>query len=100
MADECVEFRGRLRDWESPPAKVFAVVGVPDELVARLGGRTHYHVTGSVGGAPFPGTVMLVAGPLADPEPGRGTAAMSGERSGRRLGHDVGRSDRSARLWK
>jgi Domain of unknown function (DUF1905) len=35
---------------------------VPDDLVGPLGGRKQYRVAGTLGGAPFSGSGMLVAG--------------------------------------
>jgi hypothetical protein len=35
---------------------------VPADLVERLGGRRQYRVAGTLGGAPFTGSGMLVAG--------------------------------------
>jgi hypothetical protein len=62
MPGERVEFRGRIRYWDQAAGKGLAVVDVPDELVATLGGRKQYRVTGTLGGAPFSGSGMLVAG--------------------------------------
>jgi uncharacterized protein DUF1905 len=62
MADDGrVSFRARVRDWDEAAGKGLAVVDVPAELVGRLGGRKQYRVAGSVGGAPFTGSGMLVA---------------------------------------
>jgi hypothetical protein len=62
VAGERVEFRGRIRYWDEAAVKGLAVVDVPGELVATLGGRKQYRVTGTLGGAPFSGSGMLVAG--------------------------------------
>ena len=57
-----VTFRGRLRYWDEAAGKGLAVVDVPEDLVPRLGGRRQYRVSGTIGGAPFAGSGMLVAG--------------------------------------
>ena len=59
---ERVEFRGRVRYWDEASRKGLAVVDVPADLVERLGGRRQYRVTGTLGGAPYTGSGMLVAG--------------------------------------
>jgi hypothetical protein len=59
---ESVAFRGRVRFWDPAKGGGLAVVDVPPELVERLGGRRQYRVTGTLGGAPFTGSGMLVAG--------------------------------------
>ena len=59
---ERVEFRGRVRHWDEASGKGLAVVDVPADLVERLGGRRQYRVTGTLGGAPYSGSGMLVAG--------------------------------------
>jgi hypothetical protein len=55
-------FRGRVRRWDETKPGGLAVVEVPAELVAALGGRRQYRVEGSLNGAPFGGSTMLVAG--------------------------------------
>ena len=55
-------FRGRVRRWDETKPGGLAVVDVPAELVAALGGRRQYRVEGSLNGAPFGGSTMLVAG--------------------------------------
>jgi hypothetical protein len=63
MADGAtVTFRGRIRPWDPTSGGGLAVVDVPADLVAALGGRKQYRVTGTLGGAPFSGSGMLVAG--------------------------------------
>jgi len=59
---EQVSFRGRVRPWDATKGGGLAVVDVPDELVERLGGRKQYRVAGTLDGAPFSGSGMLVAG--------------------------------------
>jgi len=59
---ERVTFRGRVRRWDESKPGGLAVVDVPAELVAGLGGRRQYRVEGSLNGAPFGGSTMLVAG--------------------------------------
>ncbi len=63
MADGgSVTFRGRVRYWDPGAGKGLAVVDVPGELVERLGGRKQYRVSGTLAGAAFTGSGMLVAG--------------------------------------
>jgi len=57
-----VTFRGRVRRWDDSKPGGLAVVDIPAELVPRLGGRRQYRVEGSLDGAPFGGSTMLVAG--------------------------------------
>jgi len=57
-----ISFRGRVRFWDEAAGKGLAVVDVPGELVERLGGRRQYRVSGTLGGGPFTGSGMLVAG--------------------------------------
>jgi NaMN:DMB phosphoribosyltransferase len=57
-----VAFRGRVRLWDEAAGSGLAVVDVPSDLVAALGGRRQYRVTGTIAGAPFTGSGMLVAG--------------------------------------
>jgi hypothetical protein len=57
-----VRFRGRVRFWDVAACKGLAVVDVPAELVERLGGRKQYRVSGTLGGARFSGSGMLVGG--------------------------------------
>jgi hypothetical protein len=57
-----VTFRGRVRYWDEAAGKGLAVVDVPDDLVPRLGGRRQYRVSGTLGGASYAGSGMLVAG--------------------------------------
>jgi NaMN:DMB phosphoribosyltransferase len=57
-----VAFRGRVRFWDEASGRGLAVVDVPTDLVAALGGRRQYRVTGTIAGAPFTGSGMLVAG--------------------------------------
>jgi Domain of unknown function (DUF1905) len=57
-----VTFRGRIRYWDEAAGKGLAVVDVPAGQVERLGGRRQYRVSGTLGGAAFSGSGMLVAG--------------------------------------
>jgi len=57
-----VSFRGRIRFWDPAAGGGLAVVDVPADLVGRMGGRKQYRVAGTLGGAPFTGSGMLVAG--------------------------------------
>jgi hypothetical protein len=55
-------FRGRVRWWDPAKGGGLAVIDVPDGLVAALGGRRQMRLAGTLGGAPFTGSGMLVAG--------------------------------------
>ena len=57
-----VTFRGRVRRWDASKPGGLAVVDIPADLVAELGGRKQYRVEGTLNGAPFGGSTMLVAG--------------------------------------
>jgi len=57
-----VEFVGTVRRWRADKPGGLAVVDVPAELVTALGGRKQRRVTGTVNGAAFTGSTMLVAG--------------------------------------
>jgi Domain of unknown function (DUF1905) len=57
-----VTFRGRVRRWDESKPGGLAVVDVPAEHVATLGGRRQYRVEGTLNGAAFGGSTMLVAG--------------------------------------
>jgi hypothetical protein len=57
-----IEFSGRIRRWRADKPGGLAVVDVPAELVAPLGGRRQMRVIGTMSGAPFTGSTMLVAG--------------------------------------
>jgi Domain of unknown function (DUF1905) len=59
---ESVRFRGRVRRWDETKQGGLAVVDIPADLVAPLGGRRQYRIDGTLGGAPFGGSTMLVAG--------------------------------------
>jgi len=63
MADgETIAFRGMVRRWDPAKSSGLAVVDVPAELVDRLGGRKQRRVGGTLNGAPYSGSGMLVAG--------------------------------------
>jgi uncharacterized protein DUF1905 len=57
-----VTFRGRVRRWDESKPGGLAVVDIPAEIVSELGGRRQYRVEGTLNGAPFLGSTMLVAG--------------------------------------
>ena len=59
---ERVTFRGRVRRWDETKPGGLAVVDIPADQVAILGGRRQYRVEGSLNGASFSGSTMLVAG--------------------------------------
>jgi hypothetical protein len=59
---ESITFAGTVRHWREDPPGGLAVVDVPPELVAVLGGRRQFRVAGTLNGRPFTGSTMLVAG--------------------------------------
>lgn len=59
---ERVTFKGRVRRWDESKPGGLAVVDIPTELVPGLGGRRQYRVEGTLDGADFGGSTMLVAG--------------------------------------
>jgi hypothetical protein len=59
---ETVSFRGRVRYWDEAKGSGLAVIDVPDDLVEPLGGRKQYRVSGTLNGAPYAGSGMLVSG--------------------------------------
>jgi hypothetical protein len=56
------QFRGRVRRWREDKPGGLAVIDVPAELVAELGGRRQTRMVGQLNGVPFSGSTMLVAG--------------------------------------
>jgi hypothetical protein len=60
--DAVVTFHGVVRHWDPEKGAGLAVVDVPAELVAEFGGRRQARVTGTLNGAEFTGSTMLVAG--------------------------------------
>ena len=57
-----VGFSGRVRQWRDDKPGGLAVVDIPIDLVADLGGRRQVRVTGNLNGAAFTGSTMLVRG--------------------------------------
>jgi len=57
-----VTFSGQVRRWREDKPGGLAVVDIPADLVAGLGGRRQMRVTGHLNGSPFTGSTMLVAG--------------------------------------
>jgi Domain of unknown function (DUF1905) len=57
-----VAFSGRVRRWREDKPGGLAVVDIPADLVADLGGRRQMRVTGDLNGAAFTGSTMLVGG--------------------------------------
>jgi NaMN:DMB phosphoribosyltransferase len=55
-------FRGRIRRWREGKPGGLAVIDIPLELVAEMGGRRQMRMAGSLNGAPFAGSTLLVAG--------------------------------------
>lgn len=62
QASPMVAFSGRVRRWREDKPGGLAVVDIPADLVAVLGGRRQMRVTGDLNGAAFTGSTMLVAG--------------------------------------
>lgn len=61
-ADSQISFTAKVRWWDEASGRGLAVVDVPAELVATLGGRRQYRVAGTIAGTTFSGSAMLVAG--------------------------------------
>jgi hypothetical protein len=59
---ERIRFTGRVRRWDETKPGGLAVVDIPADLVATLGGRRQMRVAGTIAGASFTGSTMLVAG--------------------------------------
>jgi hypothetical protein len=57
-----VRFSGTVRQWRDDKPGGLAVVDVPADLVGQLGGRRQVRVTGTLNGAAYTGSTMLVAG--------------------------------------
>src|SRR5262245_506586 len=55
-------FHGRIRRWRSDQPGGLAVIDIPGDLVAELGGRRQMRMSGTLNGVPFTGSTMLVAG--------------------------------------
>jgi hypothetical protein len=58
---EPISFRGRVRRWRDDLRGGLAVVDIPPELVEPFGGRRQFQVMGTLNGADFTGSTMLVA---------------------------------------
>ena len=57
-----VSFRGQIRRWKEDKPGGLAVIDIPADLVADLGGRSQMRMAGELNGAPFTGSTMLVTG--------------------------------------
>jgi hypothetical protein len=57
-----VSFHGRIRRWNEDRPGGLAVIDIPADLVADLGGRRQMRMAGALNGARFTGSTMLVAG--------------------------------------
>jgi Domain of unknown function (DUF1905) len=57
-----VRFRARIRHWNPEKASGLAVVDIPDEHVAAIGGLKQQKARGSIGGAEFASNVMPAGG--------------------------------------
>ena|SRR5579859_3564859 len=55
-------FHGRIRRWREDKPGGLAVIDIPLDRVAELGGRRQMRMVGTLNGAPFTGSTMLVAG--------------------------------------
>jgi len=55
-------FHGRIRRWREDKPGGLAVIDIPLDLAAELGGRRQMRVAGLLNGVPFTGSTMLVAG--------------------------------------
>ena len=55
-------FHGRIRRWREDKPGGLAVIDIPPDLVAELGGRRQMRVAGLLNGVSFTGSTMLVAG--------------------------------------
>jgi len=55
-------FRGQIRRWREDKPGGLAVIDIPPELVADLGGRRQMRMAGTLNGVAFTGSTMLVAG--------------------------------------
>ena len=55
-------FHGRIRRWREDKPGGLAVIDIPPDLVAELGGRRQMRVNGLLNGVSFTGSTMLVAG--------------------------------------
>jgi hypothetical protein len=60
--DGHIRFTGRVRRWDESKTGGLAVVDIPADLVATLGGRKQMRVSGTIAGRAFSGSTMLVAG--------------------------------------
>jgi len=58
---EPISFRGRVRRWRDDLPGGLAVVDIPAELIQAFGGRRQFRVRGTINGADFSGSTMLVA---------------------------------------
>ena len=74
-----VQFSGRVRFWKEDPPGGLAVIDIPAEHVTALGGRKQRRVTGTLNGAAFTGSTMLVGG--GGFCVGVGKAALSGAKA-------------------
>jgi hypothetical protein len=92
MTGEQAAFRGRIRRWDESSGRGLAVVDIPAEIVATLGGRRQYRVAGSLGGVPFTGSTMLVAGGGFCVGVGKAALVASGAAVGDAVDVQLGRS--------
>lgn len=59
---EGVRFSGRIEFFDPDAGKGLAVIEIPAEHVATLGGRRQFRVTGTLNGTPFTGSTMARKG--------------------------------------
>jgi hypothetical protein len=57
-----ISFRGKIRHWREDPPGGLAVIDIPADEVAKLGGRRQFKVRGTLNGTEFTGSTMLVGG--------------------------------------
>jgi hypothetical protein len=57
-----LQFTGEIRYWKPERAGGLAVVDVPSDLVASLGGLKQLHVHGTINGAEFASSTMPAGG--------------------------------------
>jgi len=53
-----IKFRGQVKHWDPEAGKGLAVMLVPDEFVAQLGGLRQFRVRGTINGTDFTSSTM------------------------------------------
>ena len=54
-----IRFRGRVEYWDPEAGKGLAVMLIPDEFVAQLGGLRQFRVRGTINGREFTSSAMV-----------------------------------------